>query len=299
MRSFFNTPSQKTKCVESIKEISFSDCLACSGCITEEDREGFKINSDFLEIPDSFDSVIISPHVLISIYQNYTAFDYKIFENLFITFIKKKFHLKIIVNTSYFKNIYNTDKSISSECPAVVLYVERVFSTLLPLLSQNKTTQQIASEYIWKKINNPKILSIMQCYDKKNELGRDSTEITHFLGTKEFFEHIRTAFTDYCVKENCYKYDNVLEDWEKTYNFEKKEVCGVEKAINLFNQAKRKGIEEFIELRVCDGGCLKGPAQLENKIDKIGFKLEEPFFYFETSSRIFIKPKMRTFAVNW
>lgn len=240
----------------------------------------------------------------------YSHVDYESFEKCLVKYLKTQFNVYKVVDTSYFRK--KDLVGISCECPAVVLYVERVYPTLVKKLSTHKTFQQIAADFISEELrkehgvdqeSNHRIISVMQCYDKKDEIGRDGTSITHFIGTKDLYEFIKKDFVP------CNDVDYPLQEWERTHvsksiqkdphaassnNFldqdpksstisrsqshpmpkrgsnhsrvslNMNEISGLESCINVMNRAKDEDVES-VELRICKNGCINGPAQVRTE----------------------------------
>lgn len=239
----------------------------------------------------------------------YPQVSYESFEKCLTKFLKDKFNVHKIVDTSYFRK--EDLVGISSECPAVVLYIERVYPALVKRLSTHKTFQQIAADFINEELRNKdeagqksshRIISIMQCYDKKDEISRDETNITHFIGTKELYEFIKRDFMPHDDA------DYRLEEWERTHiqKFAQKDLtdpsdgflgqnpespaasrsqaCVVENQgggpayysrtslsigevcglENCINimNLARGGDVGNVELRICKNGCINGGAQV-------------------------------------
>lgn len=309
--------------------ISLSDCLACSGCITSDESGNFEVDTSFLALKDVPSSFIISSYSKISLHSYYSQVSYEDFEKCLIKFLKDRFNVYRIVDTSYFRK--DELVGISSECPAVVLYIERVYPTLIERLSTHKTFQQIAADFISKELRNKseftqkndhRIISIMQCYDKKDEMNRDGVDITHFLGSREFYEFIRMDFSP------CSGIDYSLEAWERTHfsNVSSRygkistkedqtdlgdnlnplpgmnEISGLENCINTMNRAKGEDVGN-IELRICKGGCIKGPAQVNlESMELQNYDPDMTYYspvYFRTSQRAFFKPKKKSFNIEW
>lgn len=294
MGNFFpNNTSKVTACIKP-DQINLSDCLACSGCIDNSEKDNFKVDTSFLENKTQNYSFIISNYTKMSISSIYNHISFTSFEKSLIKFLKEYFNINKIVDTSYFKK--STESGISSECPAVVLYIERVFPSLIPQLSNQKTFQQISADFI-KNVNikneNHKIVSIMQCYDKMDETKRDNTEIDYYLGTKEFYEFLKDKFNP----TEGIEYE--LLPWEMSYFQDIKEISGIENCMNYFNKLKNQQSEEFLELRICKGGCLYGPAQIKENINMIDPKNNQIPLEFITEKRQFIKPKKKTFKIEW
>lgn len=288
------------------ENISLTDCLACNGCITSEEAEEFRPDLGFLssEANGSINSMIISPQVVSNIYSVYIATSesssivpFESFEMSFIHFLKKRFRIQMLVNSSYFKKKQSQDDAltISSECPAVVLYVERVFPTLIPILSTHKTYQQVAAEYISSHVPNPVILSVMQCLDKKNEVKRDSTDIQFFIGGQDLYNFIKDDF-GLIAKQK----EEQLLPHEMTYKYDDVEASGLTNTLNILKQAKNGKLISAgtLELRVCNGGCSGGPALLKGNLGTITSQKEDKIFY-PTGERSFNTPRKRTFAIQW
>ncbi|ELA42940.1 uncharacterized protein VICG_00255 [Vittaforma corneae ATCC 50505] len=301
MSRFFQTDLPSSSSCIKPDRISLADCLACSGCITASEKESFRVDTSFLSNKDQTYSFILSSQSKENISRLYPEINYCSFEKSLVKFLKEHFSVYKVVDTSYFRK--GTEVGISSECPAVVLYVERVFPSLIPMLSTRKTFQQTAADFITNggknhapSIKDHKIVSVMQCYDKKDELRRDNTDISYFLGTKEFYEFLKDKFHP----ENSIEYE-VL-PWEVSHSQDIMEVSGIESCINHLNKAKHSSQCGFVELRICKSGCINGPAQLRNSdevLERVISVERHGSVHFDTEERQFIIPKKRTFRVEW
>lgn len=297
MSRFFQSDFPETSICIKPDKIDLNDCLACSGCITSTEKDRFMIDTSFLDDRTRTYSFILSSQSKMNISRFYPKVDYSTFERALVGFLKKEFSIHIVVDTSYFRK--PNESGISSECPAVVLYVERVFPSLLEHLSKVKTYQQIAAEWIRSKsveIENHRIVAVMQCYDKKDELHRDNTGIDHFLGTANFYEFLKDRF----VLEEHVEAD--INTWEMSHKQDISEISGMEACINSLNRAKTNGVSEFLELRICKNGCINGPAQL--RVDKETLTNchnidGNASILFAAGQRIFQKPKRKTFDIEW
>lgn len=308
MTTFFkNNNFQTSSCVRPDK-IDLNDCLACNGCITSDELDRFSIDTSFLENKNELYSFILSSHAKLNLYTYYSSLvDFNSFEKSLIKYLKLKYKVFKIVDTSYFAK-ENQQLTISSECPAIVLYVERIYPSLVDHLSTVKTFQQKAVDFLTQYDSNHKIISVMQCYDKKDEISRDNTKIDHFIGTRDFYSSIKDDFSPEITN------NFELEIWERSHLKPDDEniISGLENCINVLNKLKsspeklKKYIESFssgIELRICKNGCINGPAQLKNKNEDLEAIYPPSHFYqpivFGTSKRSFIKSKKKTFNVEW
>lgn len=318
MPRFFTNQVNPPACIKQ-DTISLTDCLACSGCVTAEEAASLRPDAAFLDstgIPSAF---IISPQAKKSLHALYRHLPFRDFEAALVAHMKTALGARIVVDTSYFAKDGCT--GISSECPAVVLYVERAFPALLPLLSTHRTYQQIAAEYIAARPEGAhawtRVISIMHCYDKADELRRDGTPIDHIVGAREFHARIEASFHPRAGM-------SLEEDWEATHEYRDAEVSGLETCINMLRRNNWPKGCGCVELRACSGGCSAGPALIksdENTGGPGGIQANdaagsttnechnghqtatavdgEDGIHFETSPRIFNTPKKKTFAVEW
>lgn len=182
------------------------------------------------------------------------------------------------------------------------MYAERVFPELILHLSKSKTYLQTAVEYlneIHKIESKVRVVAVMQCYDKKNENGRDGTKIDYFIGTREFHKIISDKFKPTI---NC-KYEP--KEWEVLCANLFEEINGKEKCINIMKRIARNANDreniQRIELRMCAGGCMKGPAQLGEAINVFSAldKQNSRHNFKSVVKRKFNVRAKRNFGVEW
>lgn len=190
MKNFFTNSLENKNCIKEDNgefKIHLNDCLACSGCIT--DSEDIIKESSLDEIINFKDtlSFIISSQSKWSIY-NYTSsgFTFEEFEQSLCEFLKQKFPIKDIYDTSYVKKaiaeeLIREDHKIISDCPGTVMYIERQAAHLIKNLSRIPTAQQLLS-----KNSSTAVVSIVPCYDKKLEATEKETNLSFILTTYEF-----------------------------------------------------------------------------------------------------------------
>ncbi|KAI4291118.1 hypothetical protein PAPHI01_0392 [Pancytospora philotis] len=302
MTQFFTEP-QSRPCVTQ-STISLNDCLACSGCITPDEAAKFAPDTSFFNDRTTPLAFILSVHAKQSIYAQFPGWDYGTFESALVGALHQLFNTACIVDTSYFAK--DSKHLISSECPAVVLYVERVFPALIRHLSTEKTYQQTACEFIRKSGAGlaqdgcagaePKIVSVMQCYDKKDEALRDGTKIDYFIGTRDLYEFIKDKLDPSQGRD--------LQPWERSHGYAEAEVSGIETCINILKGLnKGTGAHDGpLELRICKGGCLHGGAQVEggNPPSDRGLKMDSLHKVHYSAGRRSFKPrKKNVFDVEW
>ena len=188
------------------------DCLACSSCISDFSNNIPTIK-DLKTKPFSF---LISIHSKINMYFHYKKYknvSYVVFECILTNFLKHIFQITKIIDTSFYqyslnKQVYeesNMKKIIISDCPGTVAYIESQGVHLIQYLSKVYTQQQISAS------NLKNVVSVVQCYDKKMENGRDCTNIEYILTTFEFYNLI--------IENGFLEFDDRSEifEWEKSY----------------------------------------------------------------------------------
>lgn len=196
--------SGQTKQLEKA-QISLSDCLACSGCITSAESVLVSMQSHD-ELLSSLRSengknkafvASISHQVRVSLSSAYGISIEKVdakLEHLFINILNFKYLVglevgRVIALSQSFKEVLqnrNTQDSNSkspilcSVCPGWTCYVEKTHPHIIPYLSRVKSPQQITGSLLKSQISkltglskeNIYHLSIMPCFDKKLEAAR-------------------------------------------------------------------------------------------------------------------------------
>lgn len=190
-------------------EISLSDCLACSGCITS--AEGVLINQqnqdEVLRILDENKTctedlkkiviVSVSQQALLSLAKKKdldpeTALKYisGFYKSLGVDYVidtRIGDDLALIEIRNEFRNHFQNQNSsifpiLSSSCPGFVCYAEKTHGPLIiPHISTTRSPQQImgvlVKKYLAEKLGktSEKIyhITIMPCYDKKLEASRE------------------------------------------------------------------------------------------------------------------------------
>lgn len=178
-------------------QISLSDCLACSGCITS--AESILVNKqrpselyDILRNGEGSRVVVsISNQVLASFAAKYsTSCDeiskricgfFKIIGVHYVLDLNFSSDLALIL--SHMEFIQSPCLLLASSCPGWICYAEKMHSYMLPYISKVKSSQQIAGSlikrFIFRQLNSEPItpsqiyhVTIMSCYDKKLEASR-------------------------------------------------------------------------------------------------------------------------------
>lgn len=192
-------------------QISLSDCLACSGCITsaEEVLVAQHSHDQFLKALKEGTKkfvVSISHQSRVSLAN---AFGYKVeaMDRLLISFFKDQLGVKFVVGTALGRKLSLLEESsrmikkklgndanpqlsnkptLSSICPGWVLYAEKTHPHVLQYMSPVKSPQQITG-YLLKNLAAQELkclrseiyhLAIMPCFDKKLESARPEVDGT-------------------------------------------------------------------------------------------------------------------------
>lgn len=192
-------------------QISLSDCLACSGCITsaEEVLVAQHSHDQFLKALKEGTKkfvVSISHQSRVSLA---SAFGYTVeaMDRMLISFFRDRMGVKFVVGTALGRKLSLLEESsrminkkleqktnpqlgikptLSSICPGWVLYAEKTHPHVLPYMSLVKSPQQItgcllknlAAEELKCLRSEIYHLSIMPCFDKKLESARPEVDGT-------------------------------------------------------------------------------------------------------------------------
>lgn len=198
--SFFQGLSRDNqRCVKTDTplEISLNDCLACSGCVTADEAESLAGDLSFTKDLGPRTSFVLSPQSKTNMFNIHrkSGMSYREFEAALSAFLRSKFDVGRIVDTSYMRTrVYEeihkeylaTDHLVVSACPGVVTYVERTAPHLIGYLSRVKSPQQMA----FALVKGARTVSVMPCHDKKLENGRDGVGFDFVLTTREFHRAI-------------------------------------------------------------------------------------------------------------
>lgn len=294
--------SKKQVCIkENPEEIRLDDCLACSGCLSNDEMSKFNIDKTVLEdilTQTNFIFTEFSKNDLFltckKIHKNLEEITFRDFEKALITLIKSTFNTLLFLDSSNFEKSKN---NINSDCPAVVLYVERLYPHLTKYLNNKKTQIQQAVEYIRKK-NKERIFIISQCYDKKDEIIREKYENIYLLGAKDIENII--------IKD----INNFLNNQEKLLETNKYELSHFDKKeniifgqVNVFNALQNyKEGSGFLNVYWCNNGCIGGPC-IENKEKDIPFEhndyIKGKNSDFLTCRKPFTPHKKKRFEIEW
>lgn len=183
-------------------QISLTDCLACSGCITSAEAVLVELQSPKellreLETDKAF-AVSISPQSRISFARAYDLTVEQVDRKLTWLFSELGFSFYVgtevgrivSLEQTFMEATELTKKPIlCSACPGWTLYAEKTHPHVLPYLSRVKSPQQITGNLLKQTLVNEgydgnKIfhLSIMPCFDKKLESARPDNQMD---GVKE------------------------------------------------------------------------------------------------------------------
>ncbi|CAD26617.2 hypothetical protein [Encephalitozoon cuniculi GB-M1] len=195
MSFFADLPKDNKKCIKigSPLALSLSDCLACSGCVSADEAGALSEDLSFVLDLSPQTSFVLSPQSKINIFNLYRedGMEYREFEAVLSSFLRSKFNIHRIVDTSYLRSkIYEetyreymaTNHLIVSACPGVVTYIERTAPYLIGYLSRVKSPQQMA----FSLVKGSRTVSVMPCQDKKLENGRDGVKFDFILTTRGF-----------------------------------------------------------------------------------------------------------------
>lgn len=292
------------KCTkENPTEIKLDDCLACSGCLSDNEYSRFGI--DLTVLDNYFDKInfIFTEFSKKDLYwsycDDYREIDYNEFEISLINTINKKYNTINMVDSS---NFTKTQKGINSYCPAVVLYVERMYPQLTKYLNRDKTQIQQAIEYLKTK-NNERIIVVSQCYDKKEEILREKYEDVHLVGAIDFYAVIKKDLEE---NKNIF-IENKNIDKIALLNENNRDNNVISGQVDVFNELSKYKANDFLNVYWCRGGCQSGPC-IANKTKEttksndsyVKSNNSNPLIpYTSKTKRIFTPSKKKTFQIEW
>lgn len=186
--------------VAKVTDISLTDCLACSGCITSAEtvlvqqqnhEELFKIINDNKIAKDRKDIVVsLSLQSIASLGHKHSMDAQETAQRLAsflvslgcdrVYDINLARHLALVESYREFKNIKDNRKGplIGSACPGWICYAEKTNGNLIiPHLSKVRSPQQIMGSLIKRRTidgKKPSVyhITLMPCFDKKLEASR-------------------------------------------------------------------------------------------------------------------------------
>ena len=184
-------------------QISLSDCLACSGCITsaEEVLVAQHSHNEFLKVLDDpqrgnkvfVASIAHQPRASLAAAYGVPV---GVMDRLLVNFFTTQMGFSYVVGTELGRKLSLIEESkkiierkesasgrgplLSSVCPGLVLYVEKSHPYVIPYLSDTKSPQQITGcllkNTVARELNVAPSdifhLSVMPCFDKKLESAR-------------------------------------------------------------------------------------------------------------------------------
>ncbi|ADM11548.1 putative iron hydrogenase [Encephalitozoon intestinalis ATCC 50506] len=277
MSFFAGLSKNNQKCIKTDTpfNLSLSDCLACSGCVTTDEAGALSADISFVRDSAPQTSFVLSPQSKVNIFNIYGKgnMSYREFEGALSSFLRAKLNVRRIVDTSsmrrkIYKEIYKeylaTDHLVISACPGVVAYVERTAPHLIDYLSRVKSPQQMA----FSLVKGDRTVSVMPCQDKKLESGRDGVKFDHVLTTREFRRVLDELEFELFLKANSWNHHEI-EDMEVTqWNIGTSSGGYAEFILSKHRSVKkikdRNGIREYM---VDDGGIVSQITGLENSIN--------------------------------
>ncbi|AFM98316.1 hypothetical protein EHEL_051070 [Encephalitozoon hellem ATCC 50504] len=295
MSFFTNLPKDNRKCTKTDTpfDLSLSDCLACSGCVSADEVGALSADTSFILDLSPQTSFILSPQSKVNIFNVYRAgnMSYKEFECVLSSFLKARFNVYKIVDTScmrskiyeeVYKEYLATDHMIISACPGVVTYVERTAPHLIGYLSRVKSPQQMA----FSLVKGTRTVSVMPCHDKKLENGRDGLALDFILTTREFCQVLGKLGFEAFIKSGATNFHG-LEKMEITqWNIGTSSGGYSESILRRFHSVKivkdENGVKEYV---VDDGSIISQITGLENTLNYLrrsrtkgaGYKMAEIF----------------------
>lgn len=310
--SFFKDVGDTQKCVKTDTpfDLALNDCLACSGCITKDEAGALAADLSFATDPTTETSFVISPQSKVNLFNIYRTdgMSYEAFETALCGFLRHKFNVARIVDTSSMRSrIYeetyreylSTEHMIVSACPGTVTYIEKTAPHLVEYLSRVRSPQQMA----FSLVHGSRTVSVMPCYDKKLENGRDGASFDHMLTTRDFHKvlgdlgfsgfvaqgtwmsgHLDPGSletTQWNIGSSSGGYAEFVAGRDSEFSVRTvkrgvmeyilssggviSQITGLENSINYFKRSKTRGpMYKMAEIFLCQDSCIGGPGQVRD-----------------------------------
>lgn len=276
-----NCPVKTIKFVNNKATILDENCILCGRCVNVCPQDAKRVISDINEVLKLLNDSTLK--VALSVAPSFiSSFDVKSFASFKNACLKLGFDIveetaigAAVVTNEYEKIFENNENKtfISTACPSAVDYVRMTYPEAIKFLLPVTSPMVAHAKLLKKQDNNLKIVFVGPCIAKKKEAYESKLVdyVLTFEDLRKMFETNRISFDNefdnedtqlkaryYPINRGVFK--SILKDNNKDYisidGYE--EIDDILKNIENFENA-------FIEMNMCKGGCINGPAKTSTK----------------------------------
>lgn len=276
-----NCPVKTIKFVNNKATILDENCILCGRCVNVCPQDAKRVISDINEVLKLLNDSTLK--VALSVAPSFiSSFDVKSFASFKNACLKLGFDIveetaigAAVVTNEYEKIFENNENKtfISTACPSAVDYVRMTYPEAIKFLLPVTSPMVAHAKLLKKQDNNLKIVFVGPCIAKKKEAYESKLVdyVLTFEDLRKMFETNGISFDNefdnedtqlkaryYPINRGVFK--SILKDNNKDYisidGYE--EIDDILKNIENFENA-------FIEMNMCKGGCINGPAKTSTK----------------------------------
>ncbi|NWF88447.1 MAG: 4Fe-4S dicluster domain-containing protein [Ignavibacteriaceae bacterium] len=278
-------PAQAIKVINGQARVISERCIACGHCVKVCSQDAKEIESDVdlvcMEILPSKKAVaIVAPSFAASFPENYLKIPSALRKLGFTHVVETAFGADLISN--YYAEVIKAENNktiISSSCPAVINFIEKYHSELVPNLAKIVSPMIAAGKYLKSELGDDiKIVFIGPCVAKKSEYK--SEEVEGILDAVLTFTELKSILQKFSVNFNKLEESDfdpphaylgksfplaggLLKTANVSDDILEREIVVVEgkkKVLEIISEiADNKINAKFVDILFCEG-CISGPA---------------------------------------
>lgn len=279
-----NCPVKAIQFKKEKAKIIHNECIYCGTCINICPQDAKVLREDLDMV---LQWILEGKKVIASVAPSYlAAFGVSNFEGVKKALVGMGFydafetaHGASMVKTEYERILKEEEPDIliSSCCSSVNLLIQKYYPTLLPYLAKVVTPMMAHGQYLKQQYEDAYVVFIGPCVAKKEEVDSskekfvDATitfrELSSYMKEKDIvLEDI--ASDDQKLSRLFPKTGGVIQTMELHPKYEYVSVDGAKACMDVLEELEQGTMKYiFLEMNICEGGCLQGPGM---PFDKIG-----------------------------
>ncbi|MGL5978430.1 MAG: [Fe-Fe] hydrogenase large subunit C-terminal domain-containing protein [Erysipelotrichaceae bacterium] len=266
-----------------------SQCIYCGRCINDCPQHAMHVEDP---VPNLF-ARLAKEEVIAIIAPSFIAnFPNLNFESLRANFKAWGFFEVVeaalganIVKQAYEKQISETqpDVLISSSCHSVNLLIEKYYPDLIPLLSPTLTPVQAIAKYVKLTFPSATLAFFGPCYAKKDEKNTIENMVDVYATFSELEAYLQATARSFQINNQqidgylsreFQSSGGIIKTMKQEADYTYLSVDGVEECIQILEELSTKQPKKlFIEMNICEGGCIQGPGMSKRHHDYLESKI--------------------------